>query len=405
MRVLVVCVWLAMFGLAQPNLAYIPLDNRPPNWTPCTWGLVLCPPPELYKNREGADPAALSAWLTATRPERLVASLDALMYGGLVQSRSSEISVSVALERLRVLEPLKANTWAFGVIPRHPDSRDRARNLEVLRGLGDGYAFLEAPWDDALPGSPAIAEAASLSIATRPGADEAGQVMILRALNPGVRVKVIYDSPQAAAQVTRYDGIPLGQAIARLLRSAAAVQVERQPDLVLVVYTGSDPRRGILTVLRGLREAPVAVADIARVNRGDPSLIRYLVALNLYTDLASYASWGTPSNNLGSALAQGGLFASTTCRFGNRCAALRQQTLAQAFLEYLWGEVGRPWVRERFSEPLTEEAARYALERLQREPIPQFAAVRLELLSLSFPWQRSFEARWQFRLAPRLVGP
>lgn len=404
MRWLLTVALLCCLALAQEAPpVYIPLDDRPPNWSPCSWGsLVRCPPSELYRGREGADPEALAAWLGRSGASRVVASLDALIYGGLVQSRSSGLTAIQARARLAALEPLKRSgrVWAFGVIPRHPDSSNRARNLEVLGTLGGGFAYLEAPWDDALPGSPAVAEAATLNIPTRPGADEAGQVLLLRALNPGLRVKVIYDDPRAPKQVTRYDGIALEQAIARLLAAAGAEPVERRPDLVLMVYSGNDPRRGVLTLLRGQREAPVAIADIARVNRGDPSLVRYLVQLNLYADLAAYASWGTPSNNLGSALAQGGLFAPTTCTLGEACAELRRQTLAQAFLEYLWGEVGRPWVRERFPEPLTEEAARYAFERLRAEPAPQFGDNRLEPLGLSFPWRRSFEARWRYQLTP-----
>lgn len=385
---------------------YIPLDDRPPNWSPCTWQLVHCPPRALYQGRQGASLEALWGWLQEQNGHTLIASLDALVYGGLVQSRSSTLSLEEARHRLEELSRWRARTGgqvlAFGVIPRHPDATDRARNLALLRDLGGGYAYVEAPWDDALPGSPAVAEAATLPIPTRPGADEAGQVLLLRALNSGVRVRVLYDNPEAALQVTRYDGIPLQESIARLLASAGAVAVESRPDLVLVVYSGGDPRRGVLTVLQGLREAPVALADIARVNRGDASLVRYLVALDLYPGLASYASWGTPGNNLGAALAQGGLFATPLCqRAGNPvawCEERRAQVLAQAYLEYLWGEIGRPWVRARFPEPLTEEAARYVFERLQVEPMPRLGLGQLRPEGLKFPWGRSFEAEWQYRL-------
>ncbi len=388
------------------GVLYIPLDDRPPNWSPCTWQVVRCPPRAVYQGREGANTSALSSWLQEQPGRTLIVSLDALVYGGLVQSRTSNLTLEEAQSRLEELARWRGRTGgqvlAFGVIPRHPDATNRTRNLALLRNLGDGFAYVEAPWDDALPGSPAVAEAATLPIPTRPGADEAGQVLLLRTLNPGVRVRVLYDNPQAAQQVTRYDGIPLQESIARLLASAGAVLVDSRPDLVLVVYSGGDPRRGILTVLRGLREAPVAVADIARVNRGDASLVRYLVALDLYRDLAAYAAWGTPGNNLGTALAQGGLFAIPLCqKAGNpltACEEWRSRALAQAYLEYLWGEIGRPWVRARFPEPLTEEAARYVFERLQSEPTPRLGLGQLQPTGLIFPWRRSFEAEWQYRL-------
>ncbi len=406
--------WIWLFVLAFVPLSwaypagtlYIPLDDRPPNWSPCTWQLVVCPPRAIYQGRDGANLQSLWSWLQEQQGRTLIASLDALIYGGLVQSRTSAVSLQDARRRLEELSRWQARSevqvLAFGVIPRHPDATNRERNLALLRNLGDGFAYVEAPWDDALPGSPAVAEAATLPIPTRPGADEAGQTLLLRALNPGLRVRVLYDNPQTALQVTRYDGIPLQESIARLLASAGAVAVETRPDLVLVVYTGGNPRQGILTVMRGLREAPVAVADIARVNRGDASLVGYLVALDIYRDLAAYASWGTPGNNLGAALAQGGLFAGPFCqKAGNpvaSCEEWRTRALAQAYLEYLWGEIGRPWVRARFPEPLTEEAARYVFERLQSEPTPHLALGQLQPIGLQFPWKRSFEAEWQYRL-------
>ncbi|WP_297853552.1 DUF4127 family protein [Meiothermus sp.] len=398
--------WLSLAWAYPDGVLYIPLDDRPPNWSPCTWQVVRCPPRAVYQGREGANLHALSSWLQEQPGRSLIASLDALVYGGLVQSRSSTLALEDAVRRLEALSRWRGRTGgqvlAFGVIPRHPDATNRTRNLALLRNLGDGFDYVEAPWDDALPGSPAVAEAATLPIPTRPGADEAGQVLLLRALNPGVRVRVLYDHPQVATQVTRYEGIPLQESITRLLASAGAVQVDSRPDLVLVVYTGGDPRRGVLTVLQGLREAPVAVADIARVNRGDASLVRYLVALDLYRDLAAYASWGTPGNNLGAALAQGGLFAIPLCqKAGNSLAACeewRSRALAQAYLEYLWGEVGRPWVRARFPEPLTEEAARYVFARLQSEPTPHLGLGQLHPTGLKFPWRRSFEVEWQFRI-------
>ncbi|MCX7740651.1 MAG: DUF4127 family protein, partial [Meiothermus sp.] len=364
----------------------------------------MCIRDRLYRGREGARLGELWGWLVGQPGHALVVSLDALVYGGLVQSRTATLNLEEAQRRLGVLRYWQ-QTWgpvlAFGVIPRHPDATDRGRNLALLGTLEGQFTYVEAPWDDALPGSPAVDEAGRLPIPTRPGADEAGQVLLLRALAPGLRVRVLYDRPQAAQEVVRYDGIPLQDSVQRLLSSVRAVEVRDRPDLVLVVYTGGDPRQGVLTVMQGLRQAPVAVADIARVNRGDASLIRYLLALEIYPELAAYAAWGTPSNNLGAALAQGGLFAAPTCqRAGNPaafCEVRRVRALAQAYLEYLWGEVGRPWVRRHFTEPLGEEAAQQALERLRAEAMPRFALGRLEPTGLEFPWRRSFEAEWRYR--------
>jgi hypothetical protein len=408
-KVMVLAITLTLlWGFAVAQTLYIPLDNRPPNWAPCNWGqgirLVVCPPAELYKGRDGVDTASLAQWLLGTKAGKAIVSLDALVYGGLVQSRSTDTPLSTAKQRLAVLLQWKirygGEVAAFGVIPRHPDAKYRERNLELLRSplaTNYGISYIEAPWDDALNGSPAISEAKTLTIPSRPGADEAGQVLLLRALAPGLRVKVVYDDPAAANQITRYEGIPLKDSVSRILAAAKAQPVEKNPELVLLVYTGADPRKGTLAVVQALRTGPVAVADIARVNRGDASLVGYLVQLGVYADLVAYASWGTPGNNLGAALAQGGLFLPGACErlWSTYCSGLRKQVLAQAYLEYLWGEVGRPWIRARFPEPLTEEAGRYVLERLQTEPSLQPMGLILE--GITFPWQRSFEAGWRFK--------
>ncbi|GAA6736257.1 DUF4127 family protein [Thermus oshimai] len=378
-----------LLGSASAQVLYLPLDDRPPNWGPCRYGLVLCPPRASYRGPQGADLPRLRAWLLSTPGEALVGSLDALAYGGLLQSRHLPLPPEDALARLGPLLSWKARyggrLYLYGVIPRW-DATQRGRNLEVLRGVasfgGLGGVYLEAPWDDAVQRSPALAEARRLPYPTRPGADEAGQVLLLRALRPGLKVAVAYEDPALAGRTTPYEGLPLAETVARLLASAGAeaVPLSEGPDLVLYLYGGLNPRKALLDLLRLMGEHRVALADLSRVNRGDPRLAEGLLALGLFPRLAAYAAWGTPANNLGSALAQGGLF------LGDEEG--RKARLFEAYFAYWWGEVGRPWVRARFPEPLPEEA-REAARLFQ--PVPWEGGV-LELSALAFPWGRSFEA-------------
>lgn len=376
-------------GLALAQTLYLPLDDRPPNWAPCAWGLVLCPPKAAYWGPAGADLEALRAWLRATPGERLVASLDALAYGGLLQSRHLPLAPEDALDRLGPLLAWRVayggRLFLFAVVPRW-DATQRGRNLAVLEALAPWSTLpgvhLEAVWDDALRGSPAPKEAQALPYPSRPGADEAGQVLLLRALRPGLRVAVVYGEGNLEERVTPYEGIPLGETVARLLRSAAAQEVAlgEGPDLVLYVHGGGDARRATLDLLRLMARHPVALADLSRVNRGDPRLMAYLERLGLYPRLAAYASFGTPANNLGAALAQGGLFLASPRE--------RLARLAEAYFTYWWGEVGRPWVRARFLEPLPPGAE--AVARLW--PNPELEGYRVVLGGLAFPWGRAFEA-------------
>ena len=393
---------LVAWGLGLAQLLYLPLDDRPPNLAPCAWGVVLCPPREAYRGPEGADLEALRAWLLATPGWGLVASLDALAYGGLVQSRHLPLAPEDALARLAPLLAWKARgggaLYLFGVVPRWDASR-RERNLRVLQALaswrGLRGVYLEAVWDDALRNSPGPREARALGYPARPGADEAGQVLLLRAFRPGLRVAVVYEDEALRARVTPYEGLPLEKTVAGVLASARAVAVPlaEGPDLVLYVYGGGDPRKAALDLLRLMARHPVALADLARVNRGDPRLMAYLEGMGLYARLAAYAAWGTPANNLGSALAQGGLFLED--REG------RLSRLAEAYFQYWWGEVGRPWVRARFPEPLSEEARAVA----GGFPRVELDGFWLDLRGLAFPWRRSFEAWPELALVPRRAGP
>jgi hypothetical protein len=391
-----------LLALALGQTLYLPLDDRPPNLAPCAWGLVLCPPREAYRGPEGADARRLRAWLLATPGRRLVGSLDVLAYGGLLQSRHLPLAPEDALARLLPLLSWKVRhggeVYLFGVIPRW-DATFRERNLQVLKALapwaGLRGVYLEAVWDDAVRGSPAPREAALLPYPSRPGADEAGQVLLLRASRPGLKVAVVYETPALARQVTPYEGLPLEETVARLLGSAAArtTALEEGPDLVLYVYGGKSPRQAALDLLHLMARHPVALADLSRVNRGDPGLMAYLQGLGLYGRLFAYAAWGTPANNLGSALAQGGLF------LVDREERLLR--LAEAYFGYWWGEVGRPWVRARFPEPLPEGAGEVAA----LWPHLVLEGRRLDLLSLRFPWGRAFEAEPRLGWVPADRGP
>ncbi|GAA5336911.1 DUF4127 family protein [Thermus antranikianii] len=376
-------------GLAQASILYLPLDDRPPNWGPCAWERVACPPQGVYRGPQGADLAALRAWLLASPGGKLVASLDALAYGGLLQSRHLALPAEDALARLAPLLAWRVRYGGelllFGVVPRW-DATQRQRNRTVLEALASWLGlrgvYLEAVWDDALRNSPALREAKALPYPSRPGADEAGQVLLLRAFRPGLKVAVVYEEEALAERITPYEGIPLRDTVRGVLQSALAMEVslEGRPDLVLYVYGGGNPRRAVRHLLGLMSRFPVALADLSRVNRGDPGLMAYLLGLGLYPRLASYASWGTPANNLGSALAQGGLFL--------KDPEGRLRRLAEAYFAYWWGEVGRPWARARFPEPLPPEAQGVAA----LWPYLELEGYRVDLEGLRFPWERSFEA-------------
>ncbi|MGM9583049.1 MAG: DUF4127 family protein, partial [Phascolarctobacterium sp.] len=92
---------------AKGTLLFVPLDNRPVclDYTVQTmeaagWE-VKTPPREYIANEKSmGEPELMLTWLEQNAPEAaaIVASSDALIYGGLVASRTHELPLKVLLE-------------------------------------------------------------------------------------------------------------------------------------------------------------------------------------------------------------------------------------------------------------------------------------------------------------------
>ncbi|GAA5511956.1 hypothetical protein Dcar01_00670 [Deinococcus carri] len=405
--------------LAPPVGAQIlvPLDSRPATRVlpaliaGVDGGQVEVPPADLLGNAErGADPAALAAWLNAQPTDQpLVVALDAFAYGGLVQSRSSPLTAPQALARLQPVRDWQARThqpvYAFITLPREPDATDRARNLAVVREMlnwaRDGvFKELHVTWDDALPGSPAPAEGAALAkeapanVRVYPGADEVLSLLVARAEAPAERtVRVEYSDPAKARAVIKYEGIPLTQSAANHAQASSFRVVDSGPaDLTLYVYNGGDPRQAALRVSALLRRGPVAVADVAQVNLGNTRLWSDLATLRQHANLRALAAWGTPGNNLGTALAHARLSL-------EGADPLRQDALlAREYAnDVIYSAEVRAALRQAIPEAeLNTPEGQARLLALARDYFPLRVGLTYRLEDASLPWGRSFE--WDFDL-------
>ena len=409
----------------------IPLDSRPATSTlPAQMagllgGSVHLPPATLLGDAtRGADAAALIAWL-ASQPKDgpLIVALDALAYGGLVQSRSSRDSVETVMARLQAVRDWGAASgqpiYAFIVLPRQPDAVDRARNLEVARRMilwaSEGvFRELHVTWDDALPGSPSPAEGAELAktapanVLVYPGADEVLGSLLARALSPQpATLAVEYSQPAKADAVIRYEGIPLTSSVS-LHAAAAGWQVlptvpepVRTPfggegsrpaapaDLTLYVYNGGDPRGAALRVSGLLRQrGAVAVADVDQVNSGNVRAWADLYTLRRPQDLASLAAWGTPGNNLGTVLAHAKLALS------GAPAAAQDALLAREYAnDVVYSSHLRARLRALMPDAKLPGSDAPALLRTLAQPyFPLEFKSSYTLESATLPWNRSFEA-------------
>ncbi|PTA69022.1 DUF4127 family protein [Deinococcus arcticus] len=416
MRALLPLALLLSFPAAHAQ-TLLPLDSRPATRVlpALIAGLrgapVQVPPAGLLGNATtGADPAALEAWLQAqptTGP--LIAALDALAYGGLVQSRTSPLSAEAALARLTPLRTWQGRTgqpvYAFITLPREPDATNRARNLAVVRAVM-GWARegrlkeLHVTWDDALPGSPAPGEGAALAqeapanVRVYPGADEVLSLLAARALAPeAATVRLEYSDPAAAQAVMKYEGIPLTQSALNHAQGAGFTVVEGgRADLTLYVYSGGDPRRAALRVSALLRQGPVAVADVAQVNLGNTRFWGDLRTLRQHANLRALAAWGTPGNNLGSALAH----AKLSLRGAD---PLRQDALlAREFAnDVIYSAQVRARLRALIPEAqLSTPEGQAALKQAAEGFFPLRMGNTYTLDDAELPWGRSFE--WDFTL-------
>lgn len=120
-------------GYAQ-TIMYVPFDNRPVSAayavdTVVKGGFeVLVPPEKELANRtQSANPEVLWEWVfaNAKSADSIVVSADALVYGGLVASRTHELSDDVLLERAKNFQKLKdinprARLYVFSTIMRSP---------------------------------------------------------------------------------------------------------------------------------------------------------------------------------------------------------------------------------------------------------------------------------------------
>lgn len=419
---------LALFGLlsvAQAQIAFLPLDSRPTTRilplmiAELSGKTVVTPPRELLGDaKQGANLEGLKSWLeTQNDSEALYIALDALAYGGLVQSRSSTISAEEALKNLepvRQYAQLGKPVYASITIPRFPDAKNRPRNLEVIHKMLEWaregvFKELRVTWDDALGGSPAplegieIAKIAPPNVRVYPGADEVLSSLFASSLAPAPkRLRVVYSDPSKVKNVLPYDGLSLEDSVKLHAESNGFKLFEVVPDLTLYVYNGGNSRKAVLNIKELARAGEVSVVDIAKVNVGTPAFWKDLRTLGVFHGLSSFAAWGTPGNNFGTALAQAKLW----LEFGNLEA--NRNLLAYEYQnDLLYSSVVRFELRKVFPEtalaetgPRSEAARDWLLRRSSRNAQLRFPNGEYVLGNIFLPWNRSFEAEGALELVP-----
>ena len=263
------------------------------------------------------------------------------------------------------------------------------------------------------------------------GADEIGMLMVARAINKDRNympfISVEYNDGTGAKTFPSYSNEPIGVSIDAAIIAAGGLRIpeHERADLVVAVNTRSNGKtyesadakhnklnlRGdIKTFMRLVNDLaakyPVAVADIAFANGVDNSLMNQLKRGDLLYKLRYYSGWNTATNSTGFLIGVGSLTDAMTdeavadlltTRYLDDWiyqANVRQEIVAESYK--LAGD----------GTPLNLKDKLPPLEKLLNERMKAFAAenlilprrYRLENLTVTLPWQRTFECDPRFEL-------
>lgn len=376
--------------LPPPQALYVPLDDRPCNWLfpqqlARIGGGQLLVPPRAYlgQARTPGQTKKLAAWLLKeSAPGPAIIASDMLVYGGLLASRTSALSLEEALEQVQVLEELAQKgrevevlatlprlslrtsaaqapyeaalrNWASQVGAPPPAKVPpaifqeylgvRQRNLAVLERLLElaaqgSISRLVLGQDDSAPRGIHLEELAqlqerieSLGIAQRVslmcGADELGCNMcagwLARYYNYAPNIEFDYSDPLALEEIPPMETFTLAQTVELHLELSGARESEGTGTVLFVQTPSAKPfaapkLEGDLEVqseaqamvervaqkFASARPRPYGFADLHLVNRAEPLFAQTIMDNFPLWELACYSAWNTPSNALGTAIAQ-----------------------------------------------------------------------------------------------------
>lgn len=321
----------------------------------------------------------------------------------------------------------------------------REKNFAASRGLIDlakegNFEYLAFGRDDNAPYSQTHMESRKLTEYGRglgisrfqamAGIDEFGMLMLARAVIHHRQelpfVYVAYNWGKGAKTIPAYSDEPIESSMHDHIVAVGAVEVKapEKADLVLwvntnptgVTYAANEPNNDgkprdatkyFVEQVTGSVAAgrPTAVADIAFANGADNALMEGLLKNGILFRLQAYAGWNTATNSSGFALAQGIMAKQMTDASRDRLLLVRylDDWLYQANVRTtLAQQLG--WFRGYFAysklddkrQPVELRATRLIKQMADRK-LPPFG--ELENLSVTFPWNRMFEAN--FSMAPK----
>lgn len=378
--------------------------------------------------------------ITGSDPETRAAGRDIFRYSVLRDQAERLGDAAAAVELAEVSRRIPPALLQAYLAAR---ARNHAVNRAALALLGDGVLdFLALVQEDTAPAGLHVAEQQALrALAAEQvdparwqlyaGTDEAGQTLLARLVlrESGVPFPV---SPafrdDATADISAlFEDVPLRETVARHLRAvgaepghaitlAAHTFTPPQPDLFEMPALPSPTWQAALAGFPDLGGAawldtlsgPLAVADLAYCNGGDPHLLGALLERATPERLYSYAGWNTAGNTVGTTLAHAALRAVARARGETDAMARahRDALLTRILDDGFYQPIVRAWAADAAQRngasplnlgdaaPEVECRVDAALQALWQTLRPTSLAAALDRpFRAVLPWGRLFEVR------------
>jgi hypothetical protein len=326
---------------------------------------------------------------------------------------------------------------------------DRARDLAVDSLLvhdadsGDPIDHLVLGQDDAGPvgidvpdrmqlEAEIAAENAGSRVDIEPGADELGMALVAHALARQIgwqpRISVRYSTPNGANAHDPLEYAPVSDAIDGLIHQVGGVVVDSDPEIVLYVrvpWTTQAQDDAFIAAMRADLDTgrSVALADLTYLEGGgepgyahQAEFAQRILADGIASRLDAYSSWNTNANTVGTALAEA-VAAGVGRRAGTYDARAHKEFTFMRFVDdYAYHDLVRPVLNAQIkakdlptmilTPPVDEGIADENRDLLWNDAVRILAQLypgyHIAAISITLPWDRTFETKIEVGLAPSL---
>jgi Protein of unknown function (DUF4127) len=261
-----------------------------------------------------------------------------------------------------------------------------------------------------------------------PGADELGTALVAHAIARAARwqprIAVRYSTPDGAAFQDPIEFAPVSNAVNALIGLCGGVADDTNPEIVLYVrvpHTTPAQDDALESAMRADAAGgrSVALADLSFLASYDDqgAFARRILASGVAAKLDAYSSWNTNANTVGTALAE-----AIAAGAGRRTRtydglAHRTVTFIRFLDDYAFHDLVRPDINAALTaqgiadhtllQPDVARATELRARALLWSYAPQILAqldpgYHIAAMSITLPWDRTFETEIQAGLAPNL---